>query len=186
MKIPSRLILSIISSMVLSLIFTLIKKWGTGNARAKISNRLALPLYVFIVGIADFLLFAAIALVSNLFPNGTESLGTTIIFVSFALLGLLLVYAYFIEQYSYDAYEIQYRSFTGKKITIKWNEIESVTYNAGMQWFVIEFGGKKSRFALMLKGMRGFAQMILNNSGKYQIDPKTFSILERVVTGETI
>lgn len=180
MKNTARLIQWIISSMIGSLILALIKNWGTGNTCAKIGNRLALPLYVFIAGLTDFVLFAAFALVSNLFPNGTESLETTLIFVAFALLGLLLVYAYFVERYSYDADKIQYRTFTGKKIIIGWNEIECVTYKAGMQWFVIEYGGKKSYFALMLKGIKGFARMILKHSGKYQIDPKTLSMLEEL------
>lgn len=166
--------------MIGSFVLALIKNWGSGNTRAKIGNRLALPLYVFIIGLTDFLLFTTLALVSNLFPNGTESLETTMIFVVFALLGLLLVYAYFIERYSYDADAILYRKFMGRKITIHWNEIDSVTYKAGMQWFVVEYGGKKSYFALMLKGIYGFARMILKHSGKYQIDPKTLSMLEEL------
>ena len=173
MKNTARLIQWIISSMIGSLILALIKNWGTGNTCAKSETGLRFRF-------TDFVLFAAFALVSNLFPNGTESLETTLIFVAFALLGLLLVYAYFVERYSYDADKIQYRTFTGKKIIIGWNEIECVTYKAGMQWFVIEYGGKKSYFALMLKGIKGFARMILKHSGKYQIDPKTLSMLEEL------
>ena len=52
------------------------------------ARRLHHPISTLIIGVAGFLLFAAIALVSNVFANSTTSWWTTAIFVGFALLAL--------------------------------------------------------------------------------------------------
>lgn len=137
----------VVFGLVITLIFSLMKRNKKKDLEANVGNTLKLPLYVFFIGLIDFLLFGGFALFSNLFPNGTESVATTAIFIGFSILGLFLVYVYFVEKYTYDENEIIYRKMTFRKMKIEWKYVESVKYSSGMQWFVIKRDdGKKSLF----------------------------------------
>ena len=81
----------VVFGLVITLIFSLMKRNKKKDLEANVGNTLKLPLYVFFIGLIDFLLFGGFALFSNLFPNGTESVATTAIFIGFSILGLFLV-----------------------------------------------------------------------------------------------
>jgi len=174
-------------SIIMTIIFYLIAKSRKKDLVNNSSNTLSLPLYVLIIGLVDFIFFMAIAVLSNVFSNGTESIGTTVIFLAFSLLGLLLIYFYYIEKYSFTNKEIFYKKFTGKKVIIDISTIKSVKYQASMQWIVIKFNSSnKSYFATMLKGIRPFSDMILTNVEIGKIDSKTQEILKRIKNGEVV
>ena len=176
-----------ITGILISFIFFLMKRNKKKDLDTTTGNTLKLPMYVFIVGLIDFLMFAGFALFSNLFPNGTESAATTILFSAFALLGLFLVYMYFVESYTYDEYAIIYRKINFKKISIKWNSIVNIKYSPAMQWFVIQcVDGKKGYFSVMLKGMKPFAELILQKVSAEKTDFKTLEMLNSLKNGNVI
>jgi len=57
--------------------------------------RLQHPTSTLVIGLAGFLLFTAIAVISNVFANATTSWKTTTVFVGFALLALPILGDYF-------------------------------------------------------------------------------------------
>jgi len=177
----------VVFGLVMTLIFSLMKLNKKKDLESNVGNTLKLPLYVFFIGLIDFLLFGGFALFSNLFPNGTESVATTAIFIGFSLLGLFLVYVYFVEKYTYDENEIIYRKMTFRKIKIEWKSVESVKYSTGMQWFVIKRDdGKKAYFAVMLKGMKPFSEMILKKVSHEKMNYKTLETLESIMNGNVV
>ena len=176
-----------ITGILISFIFYLMKRNKKKDLDTNAGNTLQLPLYVFIIGLIAFLMFAGFALFSNLFPNGTESAVTTILFSAFALLGLFLAYMYFVEKYTYDEYAIIYRKINLKQITIEWNSIVNIKYSSAMQWFVIQcVDGKKGYFSVMLKGMKPFAELILQKVSAEKTDFKTLEMLNSLKNGNVI
>ena len=176
-----------ITGILISFIFFLMKRSKKKDLDTNTDNRLKFPTYVLFIGLADFLLFFSFALFSNLFPNGTESAATTILFSVFALLGIVLVYMYFVENYTYDENAITYRKINLKKITIEWNSIVNIKYSPAMQWFVIKCSdGTKGYFSVMLKGMKPFAEMILQKVAAAKTDIKTHETLISLKNGTVV
>ena len=183
----SDIIRPVITGILISFIFYLMKRNKKKDLDTNSGNTLKLPMYIFIIGLIDFLMFAGFALFSNLFPNGTESAATTILFSAFALLGLFLAYMYFVEKYTYDERAIIYRKINLKQITIEWNSIVNIKYSSGMQWFVIKCADdKKGYFSVMLKGMKPFAELILQKVSAEKTDSKTFEILNSLKNGNVV
>ncbi|MGI0529751.1 hypothetical protein [Treponema socranskii] len=183
----SDIIRPVITGILISFIFFLMKRSKKKDLDTNTGNTLQLPMYIFIIGLIDFLIFAGFALFSNLFPNGTESAATTILFSAFALLGLFLSYMYFVENYTYDEHAIIYRKINFKKITMEWNSIVNIKYSSGMQWFVIKCADdKKGYFSVMLKGMKPFAELILQKVSTEKTDFKTREMLTVLKNGNTI
>ena len=183
----SDIIRPVITGILISFIFYLMKRNKKKDLDTNAGNTLQLPMYIFIIGLIDFLMFAGFALFSNLFPNGTESAVTTILFSTFALLGLFLVYMYFIEKYTYDEYAIIYRKINLKKISMEWNSIVNIKYSSAMQWFVIKCADdKKGYFSVMLKGMKPFAERILERVSAEKTDSKTLEMLNSLKNGNVV
>ena len=155
----------VIFTAVMTLIFSLMKKSKKKDLECNTGNILKLPLYVLFIGLIDFLLFFSIALFSNIFPNGTESALTTTLFITFSILGLLLVYMYFVEKYTYDENEIIYRKITFR---IKCNN------------------GEKGYFHVMLKGFKPFSKMILQKVPHNKMNHKTLETLDLISNGNVV
>ena len=183
----SDIIRLVITGILISFIFFLMKRNKKKDLDTNTDKRLKLPTYVLFIGLIDFLLFFGFALFSNLFPNGTESAATTILFSVFALLGIFLVYMYFVENYTYDENAIIYRKINFKKITIKWNSIVNIKYSPSMQWFIIKCGDStKGYFSVMLKGMKPFAETILQKVDAGKTDSKTRETLISLKNGSVV
>ena len=176
-----------ITGILISFIFFLMKRSKKKDLDTNTDRKLKLPTYVLFIGLIDFLLFFGFALFSNLFPNGTESAATTILFSIFALLGIFLVYMYFVENYTYDENVIIYRKINFKKITIQWNSITDIKYSSAMQWFIIKCSdGTKGYFSVMLKGMKPFAETILQKVAAEKTDSKTRETLISLKNGSVV
>ena len=85
-----------------------------------------------IIGLAGFLLFAAIAVVSNLFANATTSWWTTGIFVGFALMALPITGDYFAARHEVSEEGLRYGRLIGSGGLLRWDEVKSVRYSPGM------------------------------------------------------
>jgi len=76
-------------------------------------HRLAQPTGTLVIGVAAFLLFGAITVVSNAFANSTTTWWTTAIFVGFALMGLWMVGSYFAERHNVSEEGMTHRRLMG-------------------------------------------------------------------------
>jgi uncharacterized protein YacL len=85
----------ILWALIMSLIMGWVARSRMRSRPACCDQQLRHPVSTLIIGLAGFLLFAAIAVVSNVFANKTTSWWTTAIFVGFALLALPVVGDYF-------------------------------------------------------------------------------------------
>ena len=142
------------------------------------------PVSTLIIGLAGFLLFAAIAVISNVFSNKTTSWWTTAIFLGFALLALPVVGDYFAARHEVSREGLLYGRLLGDGGFLCWDELSSVRFSSSMKWFRLETqSGTVVRVSVMLMGLPVFAQMILAYARSAAIDPTTQMILHATAEG---
>ena len=142
------------------------------------------PIGTLIIGLACFLLFAAIAVISNVFSNKTTSWWTTAIFLGFALLALPVVGDYFAARHEVSREGLLYGRLIGDGGFLNWDELSSVRFNSSMKWFRLETqSGTVVRISVMLMGLPVFAQMIMTYARSAAIDPTTQMVLHATAEG---
>jgi len=142
------------------------------------------PVSTLIIGLAGFLLFAAIAVISNVFANKTTSWWTTAIFVGFAALALPVVGDYFAARHEVSREGLHYGRLIGAGGFLRWDELRSVRFSSSMKWFRLESqSGTVVRVSVMLMGLPVFAQMLLAHARSAAINPTTQMILHATAEG---
>src|SRR5438874_3359859 len=125
-----------------AIIMSLIMGWVARSRRqpraAEYARRLQHPPSTLIIGLVSFLLFAAIAVISNVFANATTSWKTTTIFVGFALLALPILGDYFAARHELSEEGLRYGRLVGSGGYMRWTELKSVRFSEAMKWFRLE------------------------------------------------
>lgn len=148
------------------------------------TGRLTQTLAIFIVGLVCFLIFATMAVVSNVIPNTTSTWWTTAIFVGLACLGVPLVTGFFLEQYEATPDGLTGANFIGVRKQLRWSELRSVRYSLFMKWFRLETqSGTVIRISAMLTGLPEFARLLLANAPTQAIDAETLKLLRATAAG---
>lgn len=129
------------------------------------------PLSVLFIGAAGTALFSFFAIISNLVPNPTTTVGTTVCFLSFALLGGLLVVEYLMDRHELDSLGIRSRGFFGQIKSASWNDISRIGFNQNLQWFHLRTkDGRLWHVTAMLVGLPAFGKLILAHVNPAAID----------------
>jgi hypothetical protein len=127
-----------LSALLMSFIMGWVARSRMRPRPVRSERQLRHPISTFIIGLAGFLLFAAIAVVSNLFANATTSWWTTGIFVGFALMALPITGDYFAARHEVSEEGLRYGRLIGSGGLLRWDEVKSVRYSPGMKWFRLE------------------------------------------------
>jgi hypothetical protein len=171
-------------TIIMSLIMGWVARSRTRPRPAGCDRQLRHPVSTLIIGLAGFLLFAAIAVISNVFANKTTSWWTTAIFVGFALLALPVIGDYFAARHEVTREGLRYGRLIGVGGFLRWDELRSVRFSSSMKWFRLEsHSGTVVRISVMLMGLPVFAQMLLVNARSALIDPTTQMILHATAEG---
>lgn len=129
------------------------------------------PLSVLFIGAASTALCLFFAIVSNLVPNPTTTVGTTVCFLSFALLGVLIVVEYLMDRHELDTRGIRSRGFFGQIKSAAWNDISRIGFNQSLQWFHLRTkDGRLWHVTAMLVGLPAFGKLILAHVNPAAID----------------
>jgi hypothetical protein len=148
-------------------------------------RRLVHPPSTLIIGLAGFLFFAGIAVLSNVFANRTTTWWTTATFTGFALLSLLLVADYALARHEVSEAGLHYRRLTGRRGSLGWSELRRVRYAPAMKWFRLETAsGDVARISVMLVGLPEFASLLLAYAPAQAIDADTLPILQATAAGQ--
>ena len=171
-----------------TLLMSLIMGWVARNRMrprpASCDQHLRHPVSTLIIGLACFLLFAGIAVISNVFANKTTSWWTTAIFAGFALLALPVIGDYFAARHEVSQEGLRFGRLIGSGGFLRWDELKSVRFISSMKWFRLESqSGTVVRVSVMLMGLPAFAQMLLANARSEAIDPTTQTILQATAEG---
>jgi hypothetical protein len=142
------------------------------------------PSSTLIIGLAGFLLFTAIAVISNVFSNATTSWKTTTIFVGFALLALPILGDYFAARHEVSEEGLRYGRLFGSGGYMRWAELKCVRFSEAMKWFRLESqSGKVVRLSVMLMGLPTFAQLLLAHAPPQSIEKNTLPVLQTTAEG---
>ena len=142
------------------------------------------PPSTLIIGLACFLFFAGIAVVSNVFANATTTWLTTTVFVGFALLALPILGDYFAARHEVFEEGLRYGRLFGSGGHIRWADLKSVRFSAAMKWFRLESqSGTVLRISVMLMGLPVFAQLLLVHTPREVIESSTLPILRMTAEG---
>ena len=171
-----------------AIIMSLIMGWVARSRRqpraAGHARRLQHPPSTLIIGLVSFLLFAAIAVISNVFANATTTWLTTTVFVVFALLALPIVGDYFAARHEVSEEDLRYGRLFGSGGQIRWADLKSVRFSAAMKWFRLESqSGTVVRISVLLMGLPVFAQLLLVHSPPEAIENNTLPVLRMTAEG---
>ena len=137
-----------------------------------------------VIGLACFLFFAAIAIVSNVFANATTSWKTTTVFVGFALLALPILGSYFAARHEVSEKGLRYGRLLGSGGYMAWTELKTIRFSEAMKWFRLESqSGKVVRLSVMLTGLPRFAQLLLAHAPRESIEKDTLPVLQTTAEG---
>jgi uncharacterized membrane protein len=146
--------------------------------------RLQYPTSTLIIGLAGFLLFGAIAVISNVLANATTTWWTTAIFVGFALLALPILGDYFAARHEVSEEGLRYGRLFGSGGYMCWTELKSVQFSEAMKWFRLESqSGQVVRVSVMLMGLPMFAQLLLAHAPRESIEKNALPVLQTTAEG---
>jgi len=170
--------------LLMSLVMGWFARSRTRPGHAGSAQRLQHPTSTLVIGLACFLLFAAIAVISNVFANATTSWKTTTVFVGFALLALPVIGDYFAARHEVSAEGLRYGRLVGSGGYMPWTELKSVRFSEAMKWFRLQLqSGKVVRLSVMLMGLPTFAQLLLAHAPPQSIEKNTLPILQTTAEG---
>jgi hypothetical protein len=142
------------------------------------------PPSTLIIGMAGFIFFFGVAVVSNVFPNKTATLLTTSVFVGFSLLSTVAIADYFLARHELLDGGMSYGRLLGSRGSLKWNEVCRIRYAPVMKWFEIELAsGEVARVSAMLTGLPAFARAVLLHVPPGTIDAETLAVLQATADG---
>lgn len=138
-----------------------------------------------IFGLVCFALFVGLAALSHFGGNETSSVWTTLGFLGFASLGLLMLVEYSRARHELIYGGLSYGRTLGSRGKIKWSEVSRVRYNPWMQWFKLETRSRTVvRVSAFVTGLSAFADTILKNVSAEAIDSNTLKILVETAEGK--
>ena len=142
------------------------------------------PVSTLILGLVGFLFFAALIVLSNVFPNETVTWWTNAGFGGFAALSVPVILDYFRARHELtDSGIICGRMFLPRH-HLGWENVKRIEYSTSMKWFKIETrSGKVGRISVMLIGLPEFAQAVLSGVPRGAIAPDTLSLLKETASG---
>ncbi|TXH77398.1 MAG: hypothetical protein E6Q88_01395 [Lysobacteraceae bacterium] len=143
------------------------------------------PRATLIIGLVTFGFFAALTVLSNLFPNDTATWWTTAIFVGFALMGVPLIIEYVYARHAVSAAGLSYWTYFGGAKFMAWDTLREVRFTHAMRWFRVEnSSGDVARLSVMLIGLPDFAAALLEYAPDTTvIDDETLAILQATAAG---
>jgi hypothetical protein len=172
-----------------ALLTSLVMRWMAASRKrapaSEQSGRLRHPLSTLILGTLVFAFFAVLAILCNVYDNGTAGPLVTAVFLGFGALGLVLVAEYCRARHELTSDGLNYGRLFGPRGQLLWQDVVRVSYSPGMRWFRIETSaGSAARISAMLTGLPEFARAVLTHVPGYAIDEATRTVLESTSQGE--
>lgn len=143
------------------------------------AKKLVHPASTLGIGIAGFVFFAGIAVLSNVYRNSTTTWWTTAGFLGFALMAVITIAEYFLARHEVSESGINYGTLLGRRGEMRWSELEQVRYSPLLNWFRLKSRtGQVAHISEMLIGLPEFARLVLQHVPPNSIEPSTKFLLE--------
>ena len=141
------------------------------------------PFPVFLLGFGTFSLFGSITVLSAVFPNGTATAWTTLLFLTGTLLGFLFLLEFIRARHTIysgplHSSGIEYGRMFGGRKRMSWLSVRKVRYRRFLRWFTLESAtGDIARISVSAVGIVEFADEILECIEPHKIDERTRRLL---------
>jgi hypothetical protein len=169
----------------MSLIMGWLAYTRTRPRRPHEAHTLAHPRSTLVVGLVCGGFFAALVILSTLFPGKTGSPLIGLFFLGFAALGIPLVLDYWNARHTLTPDGLRYGKMLGTGGQFRWQEVRRLHYSEAAKWFRLELaGGQVVRISAMLRGLPEFAAAVLAQVPPAAIDADTRAVLEATAQGE--
>jgi hypothetical protein len=149
------------------------------------SDRLVHPTSTLVVGVACTLFFAAIAVLSAVFPGRSGSPWITLFFAGFAVMGIPVVLDWRNGRHVLVPGGMRYGRMFGGGGELRWSEVRAVRWSEAAKWFRLELpDGRVVRVSAMLRGLPAFAAAVLAGAPPHAIDDPTRRLLQATAAGD--
>lgn len=143
------------------------------------------PPSTLVLGGIGFNFFVSITILSNGYSNETTTWWTTTAFIVVAFLFGWIMVRYFVEKHEVSETGLVFTSVFGKRKSMRWDEVKSVRYSFGMQWFIVESAsGDSARISAMLIGLPEFARLVLLRVPASSFSSFTRMLLQKTADGD--
>lgn len=147
------------------------------------SDELRQPVAILWVGVVCTLMFGAFGVLSQFTGKGA-TWWTTLIFVGFALLGVVVIADYYLARHTISEQGLAYGGLRGRRGNMRWDEVRSIRYASTMKWFRLEdVHGNVARLSAMLIGLPEFARLALDQVPSDAVDDFTWDLLDQTASG---
>ncbi len=143
------------------------------------------PRGILVVGLVTTFFFAALAVLSAVFPGRNPSRIPTILFLVFVLMGLVVILDYYNGRHTLTPEGLRYGKLWGGGGVARWDEVRSLRYSESARWFRIELAdGRVVRVSAMLQGLPRFAAEALSRLPTSVVDEESRRVLEAAASGQ--
>ena len=150
-----------------------------------LSGRLVHPRSTLVVGVACTFFFAAIAVLSALFPGRSGSPWITLFFAGFAVMGIPVVLDWRNGRHALVPGGMRYGRMFGGGGELRWSDVRAVRWSEAAKWFRLELSdGRVVRVSAMLRGLPAFAAAVLASVPAGAIDEPARRLLEATAAGD--
>ena len=148
--------------------------------------RMVNPPSMLVMGLAAFLFFLALLLLSTVwFPNESSSAWVALLFIVFASMGLWMILAWLFERIDVSPAGMRRRTPLGTLQAVAWADIEALLWSPTMKWLRVEGrDGAVLRISAMLTGWPELAQALLALAAHARMDEETRGLLRDAARGE--
>lgn len=145
---------------------------------------MAYPRVYLWMGLVCAAFFIGLALMSHVFfVNETSTPWVLALFLTFAAMGLWLIWEALLVRHRIGRDGIVHRSPLFGTHLVRWDDVREVRYSPSMKWWVIRARGRTVRVSAGMAGQVRFAQAVLDRVARNAIDDETFAVLEDSADG---
>ena len=143
------------------------------------------PRSTLVVAVATTVLFVTIAGLSVAFPGTDPSPWPTVVFLLFALLGLVMVVDHRRGRHTLTPDGLRYGKLLGAGGTLRWDEVRRLAWSESAKWFRLETtDGRVVRISAMLVGLPHFATAALERLPAGVVEARARAVLGEIRRGE--
>lgn len=148
-------------------------------------DRLVHPTSTLVVGLACTLFFAAIAVLSAVFPGRSGSPWITAFFAGFAVMGVAVVLDWRNARHALVPGGMRFGRMFGGGGELRWSDVRAVRFSEAAKWFRLELSdGRVVRISAMLRGLPAFAAAVLAHVPAAAVEDATRGLLQATAAGD--
>jgi hypothetical protein len=148
------------------------------------AGEMVYPASMLIIALVCVVVFAAITVLSWVYPAPNFAVFVTLFFAGFTLLGVPLVVEYFRVRFRLELDGLRYQTLFGRRGVLPWSQVTAIRFSPTAKWFRLAGQqGEVIRVSAMMIRLPEFAEVLLQRAGHAKIDAMSREVLEATAAG---